>query len=71
MRFIFIRICPQKSLLQRGNFLTFFFLILFLADLGVAAQLNGTMDNRSTAIGTPYWMAPELILQQNYSSEVF
>jgi serine/threonine-protein kinase 24/25/MST4 len=39
--------------------------------LGVAAQLTGTMDNRSTAIGTPYWMAPELILQQNYSSEVW
>jgi len=41
-----------------------------LADLGVAAQLTNTMDNRKTATGTPYWMAPELILEQAYNSEV-
>lgn len=41
-----------------------------LADLGVAAQLTNTMDNRSTATGTPYWMAPELIKEEGYSSEV-
>jgi len=28
------------------------------------------MDQRSTATGTPYWMAPELILEQGYTSEV-
>lgn len=38
--------------------------------MGVAAQLTNTMDNRHTATGTPYWMAPELILEQGYTSEV-
>lgn len=41
-----------------------------LADLGVAAQLTNTLDNRNTATGTPYWMAPELINEQGYTSEV-
>lgn len=32
-----------------------------LADLGVSAQLNGTMAKRKSFIGTPYWIAPEII----------
>jgi serine/threonine-protein kinase 24/25/MST4 len=40
------------------------------ADLGVAAQLGGTMDQRRTATGTPYWMAPELVLEQDYGTKV-
>ncbi|KAL3318243.1 hypothetical protein Ciccas_003093 [Cichlidogyrus casuarinus] len=31
-----------------------------IADFGVAAQLNSSMAKRSTVIGTPYWMAPEV-----------
>jgi len=41
-----------------------------LADLGVAAQLNHTQEQRHTATGTPYWMAPELILEQDYDARV-
>lgn len=41
-----------------------------LADLGVAAQLTNTIDNRSTATGTPYWMAPELIKEEKYNFKV-
>jgi len=32
-----------------------------LADLGVSAQLNSTLSKRKSFIGTPYWIAPEII----------
>eukprot|EP01147_Barroeca_monosierra_P005365 gene5365-7115_t len=32
-----------------------------LADLGVSAQLSSTLAKRKSFIGTPYWIAPEII----------
>ena len=32
-----------------------------LADLGVAANLEATLAKRNSFIGTPYWIAPEII----------
>eukprot|EP01028_Stygiella_incarcerata_P001065 TRINITY_DN1167_c0_g1_i1.p1 TRINITY_DN1167_c0_g1~~TRINITY_DN1167_c0_g1_i1.p1 ORF type:complete len:499 (-),score=140.84 TRINITY_DN1167_c0_g1_i1:9-1505(-) len=37
-----------------------------LADFGVSTELSNTMSKRNTFIGTPYWMAPEVIRESAY-----
>jgi len=41
-----------------------------LADFGYCAQLTETANKRNSVVGTPYWMAPELIRGQEYSTAV-
>lgn len=41
-----------------------------LADFGYAAQLTRGRSERDTVVGTPYWMAPELIRGHQYGVKV-
>lgn len=41
-----------------------------VADFGYAAQLTKQQQKRNTVVGTPYWMAPELIRGFDYGTKV-
>jgi serine/threonine protein kinase len=37
------------------------------ADFGVAGQLSDRTVKRMTLTGTPYWMAPEVVMEAGYA----
>eukprot|EP01121_Diplochlamys_sp_Union-15-3_P010688 TRINITY_DN3021_c0_g1_i1.p1 TRINITY_DN3021_c0_g1~~TRINITY_DN3021_c0_g1_i1.p1 ORF type:complete len:615 (-),score=98.53 TRINITY_DN3021_c0_g1_i1:73-1917(-) len=41
-----------------------------IADFGYSAELTPDQQKRTTVVGTPYWMAPELIIGEEYDAKV-
>uniref|UniRef100_A0A8C1ZZF9 non-specific serine/threonine protein kinase n=1 Tax=Cyprinus carpio TaxID=7962 RepID=A0A8C1ZZF9_CYPCA len=63
-----------SSSLQESRFSSFCFMkderTIKLSDFGFCAQISKDIPKRKSLVGTPYWMAPEVISKSPYGTEV-
>ncbi|XP_029984077.1 serine/threonine-protein kinase PAK 6-like [Sphaeramia orbicularis] len=61
---------PSPSWSSPFSFFFFFFCRLNLSDFGFCAQISKDVPKRKSLVGTPYWMAPEVISKTPYGTEL-
>ncbi|GFX19501.1 hypothetical protein TNCV_2074101 [Trichonephila clavipes] len=57
--------------LKAGNVLLTLEAGVKLADFGVSAKNNDTLQKRDSFIGTPYWMAPEVVMCETFRDNLY
>lgn len=59
---------PENSALTH---ILSFLIQIKLSDFGFCAQVSNEIPKRRSLVGTPYWMAPEIIARDSYGAEVW
>lgn len=64
------QLCSFTFLIVRSTDGRILFHFCCLADFGFCAQITPEQSKRSTMVGTPYWMAPEVVTRKQYGPKV-